>query len=76
MLVPRGHALSGVAKGAFMTAGLGALAGGWIGASLGLLSPDYLAEHQAIILALIGGAVAGIGSAVFMWLQVFRRASR
>ena len=66
MLVPRGQTLGGLAKGAFMTAALGVLIGGWLGVSVGLLHPQYLTQGQAAILALIAGASAGIAAAIVM----------
>jgi hypothetical protein len=72
LLVPFGHTLRSVARRSFVTAALGTLAGGWVGATAGLLHPQFLDYGHAAVLAAIAGGLAGIAAAIVLRLRVLR----
>jgi hypothetical protein len=53
-----------------MAAGLGALAGGWIGTMAGLHGSGNIEFGHSVLLAIIGGAIAGIAAATVLRMRV------
>jgi hypothetical protein len=73
MLAPGGNILGPIARIAFIAGALGILTGSWIGALIGLLCRQYGDFNSAFpIAAAVAGALAGIGSAIFVRLRIVR----
>lgn len=72
LLSPGGNQLAPVARAALPSAILGALSGGWFGAIAGFLKLQFPSQEAVVIVvAVVVGAIGGIGSAVVTRLGGF-----
>ena len=73
LLVRGGNQLAPIARGAFVSALLGILTGGWFGGFVGLIDVQLSVSEEIVITsAAITGALAGILSALLMRASIFR----